>query len=175
MPGTSALITRMPSVEKVIGIDYSEHRLTKIAPLVFKQLDGQQEKFESILGDFLELNWQPQEFDAVIFCQALYMFPNLRKILEKVKRILSYGGLLVVACERIVPAYPIFSYPYLLRKLKRIIKGRADATGNHFYDDREYRDAIENAGFAYFFQDLGYNLLKKEGTPLAGNYFGKNI
>jgi hypothetical protein len=49
---TSALIFRMPSVEKVIGIDYSEHRLKKIAPLVFEQLQGRQEKFESILGIF---------------------------------------------------------------------------------------------------------------------------
>jgi hypothetical protein len=103
------------------------------------------------------------------------MFPNLKKALDKVKRILARGGLLVVACERIMPTYPIFSYPYLFRKLKRLIKGRADASGNHGYDDREYRKAIESAGFTYFFQKLDYILLKRDGYPLAGNYFGKKI
>jgi ubiquinone/menaquinone biosynthesis C-methylase UbiE len=172
---SSALMSRIPTVERVIGIDYSEHRIKTIAPLVFEQLHGLQEKFESILGDFLELNWQPEEFNTVVFCQALYMFPNLKRTLDKVKRILAGGGLLVVACERIVPSYPRLSYPYLFRKLKRVIKGRVDATGNHGYDDREYREAIESAGFSFFFQELDYILLKREGYPLAGNYFGKKI
>lgn len=100
------------------------------------------------------------------------MFKNIDKVLEKVSNLLVSGGLLIVACERITPEYPLYSINHLKKILVYLLKGRADSSGNHFYVDKEYRNAIENAGLNYEFQLLGYPVQLKNKTLNAGNHFG---
>lgn len=168
---TSALISRIPSVQSVTAVDFSEHRLMKIAPIVFEQLQGDSDKYQPILGDFLQFDHE-ELFDVAIFCQSLYMFPNLDKTLAKIRGLLVKGGLIIVACERIVSFYPWYSPRYILRKTKHLIRGRGDSTGNYAYEDWEYRGAMERAGFAYYFQLLGYPVYKNAKQITAGNHFG---
>ena len=73
-----------------MAVDFSEHRLMKIAPIVFEQLQGDSEKYEPILGDFLQFDHE-EVFDVAIFCQSLYMFPNLDKTLAKIRGLLVQG------------------------------------------------------------------------------------
>lgn len=168
---TSALISHIPTVKSVIAVDFSQHRLLKIAPLVFNQLNGRIEKFEPILGDFMQFDYK-EKFDMAIFCQSLYMFSEIDKALSKIRDLLVKGGLIIVACERIVATYPAYSPRFLFRKLKRLIQGRADTSGNNFYDDKEYRRALDRAGFEYYFQLLDYPLYKNIAHITAGNHFG---
>jgi hypothetical protein len=50
--------------------------------------------------------------------------------------------------------------------------GRSDKSGNYFYEDREYRVAIEKAGLGYKFQLLDYPVYPNNSTWKAGNHFG---
>jgi SAM-dependent methyltransferase len=168
---TSALISRIPSVRSVTAVDFSEHRLMKIAPIVFEQLHGNSEKYKPILGDFLRFDLG-EVFDVAIFCQSLYMSPNLDETLTKIRGLLVKGGLIIIACERIVFSYPWYAPRRLLRKMQRFIRGRADASGNYGYEDWEYRGAIERAGFEYHFQLLDYPIHKNARQITAGNHFG---
>lgn len=171
---TSAIISESKYIESVTAIDYSKHRIKDIAPIVFSQLGGNQNKFKSIVGNFLEKDFPLKKYDIIVFCQSLYMFPHIDVVLEKVSDILAPGGLVLVACERITPDCPIYSLNRLKKKMVHVIKGRADLSGNHFYVDKEYRNAIENAGLNYEFQLLDYPVYLKKKTLKAGNHFGIN-
>ncbi len=56
--------------------------------------------------------------------------------------------------------------------MKQLILGRSDKSGNYFYEDREYRVAIEKAGLGYKFQLLDYPVYPNNSTWKAGNHFG---
>jgi ubiquinone/menaquinone biosynthesis C-methylase UbiE len=171
---TSALLSRIQSVQSVVGMDFSEHRLMKIAPIVFDQLEGEHNKFVPVLGEFINYEFE-ELFDVVIFCQSLYMFPDLEETLAKTRDILMKGGLLIVACERIVVSYPFYSPYYFRNKIKQFIRGRADTSGNYRYEDKEYRSAIKDAGFKYYFQLLDYPIFKGVNSIAAGNHFGVKL
>ncbi len=169
---TSALISKLDGVESITAIDYSEHRLMKIAPIVFEQLEGNISKFRPVVGDFLELNFQTNHYKAILFCQSLYMFPDLAIILAKASKLLVSGGITMIVCERITPEFSIYSIDNLKKKLKQLLLGRADSSGNYRYTDSEYQGAIENAGLNYYFQLLDYPVYPKNSILKAGNHFG---
>lgn len=169
---TSALLSRIDKVESITATDYSEHRLNKIAPIVFKQLGGNERKFIPVVGDFLDLDFPINHYRTILFCQCLYMFPDLDKVLDKVSGLLAPDGILMVVCERITLEYSIYSINGFKKKLRQLLKGRADSSGNHNYEDRDYRCAIEKAGLNYRFQLLKYPVYPKNNTWKAGNHFG---
>ncbi len=171
---TSAIVSKTPEVSKVIALDFSEHRIKRIAPLVFKQFGGHIGKFEGIAGDFYGQTFPDGQFNAVIFCQSLYHFSDLRKVLKEIKRILVPGGSLIVSCERISeePQWPMVPLSFYKTRLRWLLKGRADKSGNHFWTDSEYRTAIQEAGLRYEFQLLEYPVYPKGAALAAGNHFG---
>ena len=172
---TSAIISKNPEVKEVTALDFSETRLLKIAPLVFKQLKGDFAKFRPVVGDFLGQDFGGAErFDAVVFCQALYMFSNMYEVLDKVYSLVRPGGVVIIACERITPNFPKISLRYYKRLARKMLFGRADATGNNFYIDVEYKKALEKVGFAYHFQSLPYSVYHDSGIN-AGNHFGIKV
>ncbi len=100
------------------------------------------------------------------------LLSGLDKVLEKVSKLLVPGGIIMIVCERIAPEFPIYSINGLTRTLKRLLKRRQDSSGNYFYDDKEYRSAIVNAGLTYKFQLLDYPVYPGSSTLKAGNHFG---
>lgn len=168
---TSALLSKLGQVDSVTAMDCSEHRLFQIAPIVFEQLDGDIGKFKPIIGDFLSCDFKADQFDIILFCQSLYMFPSLDKVLANVSKLLAADGMIMVVCERITPELPFLSINSLKRRLKRLVRGRADSSGNYYYEDKEYRHAIVGAGFDYQFQLLDYPVYPKSNLN-AGNHFG---
>lgn len=172
---TSALLSKLGQVDSVTAMDYSEHRLFQIAPIVFEQLDGDISKFKPIIGDFSAFDFailQQGKFDIVLFCQSLYMFPFLDEVLAKVSKLLVPDGMIMVVCERITPELPFFSINSFKRQLKRLLRRRTDLSGNHYYEDKEYRNAIVNAGFKYHIQLLEYPVYLKSNLINGGNHFG---
>lgn len=167
---TSALVTKIFPEARVAAVDFSEHRINDLAPIVIEQLQGDAARIERICGDFFA--YRPAEqLDAVVFCQALYMFEKPADALRHFATLLRPGGAIYIACERIVPEYPLLSVRHWRRKAALIVKGRADASGRYMMLDRDYECAIRAAGLEYRFQKLDY--IQHPGNPwLAGNYFG---
>lgn len=169
---SSAVISRIKDVVSITANDYSEHRLTKVAPFVFNQMGGDKSKFHTLIGDFMEMEFPDESYDVILFCQSLYMYSDLDSVLKRVFTMLREGGVLMVVCERITPEYSIYSPQYYLRKIKQMLKGRSDYSGNNFYVDSEYRNAIQRAGFDYRFQLLDYPVYLSTRQVNAGNHFG---
>ena len=99
---TTALVSRQPRVTKVLALDYSVHRMTKIGPLVCEQLGAVQEKIERRCIAMSPLPFADESADLAILCQALYMSRRPVEVLREVHRVLRPGGLVMVACEGIV-------------------------------------------------------------------------
>jgi ubiquinone/menaquinone biosynthesis C-methylase UbiE len=169
---SSAVISRIKDVASITANDYSEHRLTKVAPFVFNQMGGDKSKFHTLIGDFMEIEFPDESYDVILFCQSLYMYQDLDSVLQKVYRMLVKGGFIMVVCERIIPEYSLLSARHYLRKLLRLLKGRSDSSGRCFYADSDYRKAIEKAGFDYKFQILDYPIFPSNNSLNAGNHFG---
>ena len=169
---SSAIISRQGSVKSVTAVDFSEHRLNKIAPIVFKQLNGASGKLKIVVGDFLRLEWVPNSFDAAVFVQSLYMFPDPAAALARVRKLLVPGGLLIISCERIIPEHPLFSREFYKQRIGWFIYGKVDASGRRDMVDKDYRKALQRAGFDYGFQPLDYPAFPKTGGLKAGNHFG---
>ncbi|MFH0754651.1 MAG: class I SAM-dependent methyltransferase [Candidatus Omnitrophota bacterium] len=167
---SSAIISRLTAVTSVTALDYSQHRLFKIAPLVFEQLAGEKIKFEPIVGDFFEHSFKQACFDVVLFCQALYHFPDIDDTLRQVSDLLAPGGIVIITCERITPEQGF--YAWCKRGVRSWLQKRADVTGNHFRVDSEYRHAIQHAGLEYRFQELDYPVYPGKNPLSAGNHFG---
>jgi ubiquinone/menaquinone biosynthesis C-methylase UbiE len=169
---SSAIISKINSVKSVTAVDFSEHRLKKIAPIVFKQLNGNIDKFEFKVENFLNFDLNEKKFDVVLFCQSLYMFSTINLVMEKVYDLLEKGGICLVVGERITPEFSGWNIKKIKRNILNLIRGRADCSGNHYYKDREYMISIVNSGLEYKFQLLNYPVYKNS-VVMAGNHFGK--
>ncbi len=167
----SALLSKFDKVDSVTAIDCSKHRLSKIAPIIFEQLDGDVSKFNPIIEDFLKFDFKTMKFDIILFCQSLYMFPVLDEVLERASKLLVPDGMIMVVCERITSELPFFSISGLKRRANRLLRRRMDASGNYYYEDKEYHHAIVKAGFKYHFQLLDYPVYFDKNIN-AGNHFG---
>lgn len=169
---TSAILSRLPQVGNIVALDFSEHRLNKIAPMVFKQYHALEEKIEKKVGDFYDFYWGDSLFDAVIFCQSLYMFRGLRNILLKVNRLLKNGGLLVVSCEDIFQEPKRLSLKWAKRKLLMNLFNLSDISGNYGYVGSDYYKAIQSCGFRYVSQQLDYSVYNSKHNLHSTNHFG---
>lgn len=178
---TSAILSRHPAIRSVQAIDYSRHRLFKIAPIVFEQFGAITAKIERHCCSMADLGTPAGSVDVVVFCQALYMSDNPVGLLRNVERILRPGGVVIVACESIEPAASA------ARRLARVARGlvstspthwldvirgaNPDKSGRRRYRDDDYKRFLRCAGFQVVVQNLDYRL--HDDVPLlATNYFG---
>ena len=85
---------------KLTCIDFSNHRITKLAPFVFHNFQLENKNIELISGDFNNYaNTKKENFDLVIMCQAFHHFSNPKEILEDVKDLLTPDGSIIIVGE----------------------------------------------------------------------------
>jgi ubiquinone/menaquinone biosynthesis C-methylase UbiE len=164
---TSATLSRHSQITSVRAFDYSRHRIEKYAPVVIQQFGGVRSKIELVVGDFWKIP-DHDRFDLIVFCQALYMFPNAQEVLARCRRQLQKGGLVMVACEQIEPEFSKLEVGYWRNAFKR----KVDNSGRYRMVQADYRRAFEKAGLQYHFQRLDYPLMPNLKRCLAGNHFG---
>ena len=173
---TSAILSVHRRIAKVHAVDCSEHRLFRIAPLVFRQYHAAESKIERELGDLDSFHYPIGSSNLVVFCQALYMVEYPVALLQNVFKALKPDGVLLIACEHIEVGPKWYRRPYdtlrlLLRPGVTPRVGAPDLTGRYAYLDPHYRSFIREAGFDLHIQQLDYSVFK--GSPVkAINYFG---
>ncbi len=178
---TTALVSRWPQVTKVHALDFSSHRLFKIAPLVFEQFGAIGEKIERHCAPMAPLPFPDESADLVIFCQALYMNDRPDDVLGDTYRALRSGGVVLVTCESIEEPELWFrrwrrrAATLLGSRLGdrgRVVAGRLpDISGRYQYFGEDYAAFITSAGFTCVRQRLDYPLFK-DSHVLTVNYFG---
>ncbi len=178
---SSSIIANLSSVEQVTAIDFSKHRVDSFAALVIEQFHADPSKINRIHGDFLKYPFSENSFDAILFCQSLYMFANLHSTLKHAFHLIKPGGQLIVACEgRTGSIYQLLKNRKLISTANRGkcevmtklgLSKKCDASGRYAYQDSDYGRSISRTGMDCHRQQLDY-LLYPFDPILTFNYFG---
>lgn len=99
---TSALLSRMPQVSKVIAVEISEHRLSELFEHSYKMLDGDEEKTSRYLGSFYDIKLPDSSVDVVFMSQAFHHADRPFHLLQQCDRVLKPGGMLIVVGEHFI-------------------------------------------------------------------------
>ena len=87
--------------KKLTCVDFSKHRITKLAPHVFRNFEIERKNIELISGDFniYANHYTEDNFDFIIMCQAFHHFSNPNHILGKINKLLNPGGCIIMIGE----------------------------------------------------------------------------
>ena len=114
---TSALLSKIESVDTLYAIDISRHRLFELAPLVMKAFEAESVKIIRAFGSFYEIRLPDASVDFCMMCQAFHHADDPRHLLRELHRVLKPGAPALVIGE--TPVYPI---QLLKKRIKNVIK-----------------------------------------------------
>ncbi len=97
----TALVSKKPDVEQVYALDYDEYSVDEIMPMVFKNLEANNEKITRALGSFNATALDDASMDAVIAIGAIHHSESLHATFTEAYRVLKSGGVLMAfePCE----------------------------------------------------------------------------
>ena len=164
---TTALLSKIESVDTQYAIDISKHRLFKLAPLVIKEFGGKSNKIIRVFGSFYDIRLPDASVDFCMMCQAFHHADDPWRLLRELHRVLKPGAPVLVIGE--TPIYPL---QLLKKRIKNVIKIVLPPPfyaskpvfrlwpsfedlyppdlegGDHYYHIREYPKSFEQCGFA---------------------------
>lgn len=165
-----------PTVQRIYCVEYSRHRLFKLAPIVLAHYGVQPDRVTLCLGSFYELHLDDASLDFVILAEALHHADDPRRLLREVRRVLRPDGTVIIIGEHIVPSIPILYAGHTVRwfvsrtvpgALQRKLRGKTvtpppalwasvktllaphPVMGDHYYTDSEYSALFEEGGFRF--------------------------
>ena len=160
----SALLAKLDSVEKVIAVELSKHRL-ELVPRACEMFEADASKIDRYLGSFYELQLPDNSVDRVVMVQAFHHANRPLHLMVEVDRVLKPGGKFVIAGEHVIP--PLRAVAKMgIRALKQRnldfssqdIWPPEEVMGDHYYLNGEYQ---------LLFRLLGYQL---EIEQVRSNY-----
>lgn len=177
---TSAIVSKMPSVQRVIAVDISRHRLDIIAPIVFEQYKADIKKITRVRGSFDRIKMEANSVDCVILVEAFHHAYHPDNLMKEITRVLKPNGIILISGENIETNSYYFkvvmqnirtkiAYALGLRKLLSRCLRRAIAepqkifslpfdeqTGDHSYIVKDYGRIFKKYGFELKIQKLDY-------------------
>lgn len=150
---TSAVMSRIETVESVDAVDISYHRLQEIAPLVFEIFKAETAKIRRIIGSFYDIKSEKEHYDVIILSQAFHHADDPMLLISQCDRVLKRGGCMVLIGEQ-----PVSKIAYIKRVIKNILlKFRLtlnfrelfppdDKLGDHYYRLDDYRRMFGSIG-----------------------------
>lgn len=168
-------ILRYPSVDRVYGVEYSRHRLTRIAPAILRHYDVPGEKVVLALGDFHRLSLPDASLDFVFMCATFHHSDHPEALLREMRRVLRLDGLAILTGEHARDLTPVEyikqplrwiaarTVPKTLQKrlightvrARRFLPTREelletdDELGDHYYTHDQYDAFFRIAEFAW--------------------------
>jgi len=151
---TSALLSKMPNVEKVHAVEISRHRLELLFPYAVKMFKGNSEKLERYMGSFYNLGFDNSSMDIVFMSQAFHHSSQPNELLKEIDRVLKPGGKLIMIGENYIGRFKI-----IIKYIKYIIRNKSliakfadlfpsdDETGDHYYRVIDYYSFLEPLGY----------------------------
>ena len=137
----SALVSKLPEVEKVYALDLSEDLLDKIGKKVIKQLEGNCKKIKFVVSDFHKMSFNNNKFDIIICDASLHHTQNLPVLLKETSRVLKNDGFLLAIRE------PIKTVPYFLKFKKFRREEAKKGSTENIYSKSEWKKHFSEAGF----------------------------
>jgi len=156
---TSALLSKKKEVEKVDSVEFSHHRIDKLAPNTIASLDGDSSKINRILGSFYDIKRSDDYYDTIILSQAYHHAQYPLKLFHECDRVLKKGGSIVIIGEHIIGFKRVFR-----RFIKKLLSGKlftniheefynhSDPLGDHSYLIGDYK-------FTFYAYDYDYKVI----------------
>ena len=155
----SALLAKLDTVDKVIAVELSKHRL-ELVPRSCEMFDSDASKIERYLGSFYDLKLPDVSVDCVVMVQAFHHANRPLHLLVEVDRVLKPGGKFVIAGEHVIsPLRAAAKIGVQALKQKNFdfssqdIWPPDDVLGDHYYFNGDYQ---------LLFRLLGYDLEVEE-------------
>jgi len=167
---TSALLSKIESVERIYAVEISKHRVLKIAPRVFDLFNANTKKIKRVIGNFYNMKLGDASIDFCFMSQAFHHADNPDKLLYEVYRILRPSGFILIIGEKVVSqrdflrryiknAVKIFTHffiRYRNRPVYKLFPSFADLyppnkeSGDHYYRIKDYRNIFKSNGFLLY-------------------------
>jgi ubiquinone/menaquinone biosynthesis C-methylase UbiE len=168
------------AIEHVSCVEFSRHRIERLAPLMLDHYGIAPERVRLCLGSFYDLKFEDGEFDFVVLSQAFHHADDPLRLLAEVRRILKPGGVVVVIGE-----HWFGSVDYARRLAKHFAKWVLNRKGwrtrtpllpryRHLYppDVRKGDTFYSPAEYDRMFASFGFGAVHHVRRPIRQQAFG---
>ncbi|ARN85050.1 class I SAM-dependent methyltransferase [Candidatus Nucleicultrix amoebiphila] len=93
---TAYLLNNSNSIEKMLCLEFSKHRLLNLGPKLLNHYKVDKTKVQLILGNFYDLKLADESIDFVILSEALHHAGDPKKLLAQVYRVLKKNGVVIL-------------------------------------------------------------------------------
>lgn len=94
------LIEELNDITEMWFLEFSYHRIAKIAPLLLEHYKIPENKVKLILGSFYEINCPNETLDFVLLSQALHHAAEVERLLAEIHRVLKKNGVVIIIGEQ---------------------------------------------------------------------------
>jgi ubiquinone/menaquinone biosynthesis C-methylase UbiE len=174
------------TIERMICLEYSKHRLLKMGPKVIEHYNLPADKITLALGSFYDIRLPAESVDFAILCQAFHHADDPEALLRQIRKVLRPDGTVIVLGEQAMnwgvardlmhmarylaarllpralqrgPFHPSHGRPASFIARSQDIFPPDPALGDHAYLPRDYRKIFRRCGFSI-------ELLQRERTGL---------
>ena len=98
----ACILSRFDEVEKVFAVEFSEHFVEKVMPLVFEKYNANIEKIQRVVSDFNHLKIEDGSLGIILDIDSFHHSEDLDRTLQECQRVLAPGGV-IIAIDRAWP------------------------------------------------------------------------
>jgi len=91
----ATILSKLPEIEKVFAIEYSEQFVLRIMPEVFIRFDADREKIVRVVGDFNSLEIENNSLSLILDVDSFHHSEDLNITLKECNRVLKPSGVII--------------------------------------------------------------------------------
>lgn len=151
----SAILSQNEKINRIDAVEFSLHRIEKLAPITIEAMNGHSTKINRILGSFYDIHRNAEYYDSIVLSQAFHHAQYPLKLFHECDRVLKRGGTIIMIGEHIIT-------PMLILKniIKSFLNGRPifsvhslfyhhnDPLGDHHYHLSDYEFLFFSYGYS---------------------------
>jgi len=98
----ACILSRFDEVEKVFAVEFSEHFVEKVMPLVFEKYNTNNAKIQRVVSDFNQLKVEANSLGIILDNNSFHHSEDLDRTFQECYRVLAPNGV-IIAIDRAWP------------------------------------------------------------------------